>query len=64
MKRMTYRNLMIIIHRIMAKGYTLAEAEPMARHIFERYEKFPLGMSIEEQEKQIISKAEWERMYR
>ena len=64
MKRMTYRNFMIIIHRIMAKGYTLAESEPMARRIFEQYEKNPLGMSIEEQEKQIISKAEWERMYR
>ena len=60
MKNMTYRNLMSVIHKIEAKGYTFEEAEPMARRIFEDFQSQPLGLSIESRIGMILSKAEWE----
>ena len=60
MKNMTYRNLMSVIHKIEAKGYTFDEAEPMARRIFEDFQSQPLGLSIESRIGMILSKAEWE----
>ena len=56
-KNYTYHNLMIVIHRIMAKGYTLEEAEPIAKLIFANYN--PLGSTIEEMTDRVISKEEW-----
>lgn len=58
-KNLTYRNLMIVIHRLMAKGYSMNEAEPIARRIFAEYN--PLGASIEEMTRRVLSKSEWER---
>lgn len=56
-KNYTYHNLMIVIHRIMAKGYSLEEAEPIAKKIFDNYN--PLGLSIEAMTDKVISKYEW-----
>lgn len=47
MKNLTYRNLMIVINRIMKKGYDFAESEKMARNIFEEFSARPEGLSIE-----------------
>lgn len=58
MKNLTYKNLMAVIHKIEAKGYTFEEAEPIARRIFTEYT--PQGLSIEEQVCRILTKAEWE----
>lgn len=57
-KNLTYHNLMIVIHKLMKKGYTLQEAEPIAKRIFEEYN--PFGMSIEEMTENVLSKSEWE----
>lgn len=58
MRNMTYRNLMAVIHKIEAKGYTFEEAELIARRIFAEYT--PQGLSIEERVRRILTKAEWE----
>ena len=60
MKNLTYRNLMSVIHKIEAKGYTFEEAEPMARRAFEDFKAQPLGLSIEQRIGMIMDKAEWE----
>ena len=61
MKNWTYRNLMAVIHKIEAKGYTFEEAEPVARTIFQEFQSRPLGMSIEERVRRVLAKEEWER---
>ena len=58
-KRLTYHNFMTVIHKIMAKGYTLEEAEPVARNIFAEFESSPLGISIETRVERILTKEEW-----
>ena len=58
MKNLTYRNLMAVIRKIEAKGYTFEEAEPMAQRIFTEYT--PQGVSIEERVRRILTKAGWE----
>ena len=57
-KNLTYRNFMIIRKRIIAKGYTAAEAEPIVRRIFANYN--PLGMSIEQMTERVLTKEDWE----
>ena len=47
----------------MAKGYTMEEAEPMARNIFAEFEARPLGMSIETRIEKILTKEEWLKEY-
>ncbi len=61
MKNLTYRNLMIVIKRIQAKGYDFEESERLARHVFEEFQAHPQGMSIEERVRRILTKEEWER---
>ena len=46
MRNMTYRNLMAVIRKIQAKGWSFEETEKMARSIFTEYR--PEGLSIEE----------------
>lgn len=58
-KRLTYHNFMTVINKIMAKGYTLEEAEPVARNIFAEFESRPLGISIETRVERILTKEEW-----
>jgi hypothetical protein len=61
MRRLTYRNLMAVIHKIEAKGYTFEEAEPVARNIFAEFEAAPGGLSIEERVRRVLTREEWER---
>lgn len=46
-KNMTYRNFMIVLHKIEKKGYAFPEAERMTRNIFEEFQACPEGLSIE-----------------
>lgn len=59
-KNKTYRNLMIVIHKIQKKGYNFDEAEKMAKNIFDEFEARPLGISIEERVRRILPKEEEE----
>lgn len=59
-KNRTYRNMMIIIKRIQAKGWSFDESVETARRIFDQYEAHPMGLSVEALTNQIITKAEWE----
>ena len=59
-KNLTYRNLMIVIKRIQAKGYDFEESERLARHVFAEFAARPQGMSIEERVRRILTKEEWE----
>ncbi len=58
-RKLTYYNLMVVIRKIMAKGYTMEEAEPVARNIFAEYEACPNGISIETRVGQVLTKEEW-----
>lgn len=60
MKNLTYRNLMAVIHKLQKKGYSMEEAEPIARRIFEEFVATPEGLSIETRVDRVLSKAEWE----
>jgi hypothetical protein len=63
MKNLTYHNLMVVIHKIEAKGYGFAEAERLARRIFDEFAARPQGMSIEERVRRILTKEEFEAQY-
>lgn len=60
MKNLTYHNLMAVIKKIQAKGWSFSEAEQSARHIFSEYEACPMGMSIEARIDRLLTKEEWE----
>lgn len=60
MKKMTYRNLMAVIHKIEAKGYDFETSERLARNAFAEFQASPQGLSIEERVRRILTKAEWE----
>ena len=60
MKRMTYHNLMVVIHKLQAKGWNFEEAESMARNYFAEFEACPMGMSIEERIRRQPTREEWE----
>lgn len=57
-KNLTYRNLMIVIHKLEKKGYTFEEAEPIARNIFAEFN--PYGTSIERMTDMVLTKSEFE----
>ena len=61
MKHMTYNNLMAVIRKIQAKGYSFEESERLARSVFAEFEANPLGMSIEERVRRSLTKEEWGR---
>ena len=46
---------------IQAKGWSLEEAEKMARNIFAEFEAAPGGLSIEERVRRVLTREEWER---
>ena len=60
-RNLTYRNLMTVIKRIQAKGYDFQESERLARSIYAEFQSSPLGMSIEERVRRVLTKEEWER---
>ena len=53
---------MAVIHKIEAKGYSFEEAEPVARNIFAEFEASPMGISIEERVRRVLTREEWERV--
>ena len=63
MKNLTYHNLMVVIHKIQAKGYDFEESERLARHVFAEFAARPQGMSIEERVRRILTREEFEREY-
>ena len=58
MKNLTYRNLMIVIRRIMKKGYDFSTSERLARNIFRDFAACPNGKSIEERISLILTAEE------
>lgn len=46
-KKLTYRNFIIVMNAIMRKGYDKDEAERMTRNIFAQREACPDGLSVE-----------------
>lgn len=63
-KNLTYRNFLIIMNRIMRKGYNKKEAESITRGIFSMKEANPNGVSIEMLEGMIIRKEDYDAEYR
>ena len=63
MKNLTYHNLMVVIHKIEAKGYDFKESERMARHIFNEFTARPQGLSIEERVHRILTKEDIETQH-
>ena len=64
MRNLTYHNLMAVIRKIEAKGWSFEEAEGMARHMFAEFEAMPEGLSIEERVRRTLTKEEREREQR
>ena len=62
-RRYTYHNLMIVIHKIEKKGYDLKTAEMIAKNIFAEYQACPNGLSIEQRIEKVLTKEEYDRMY-
>lgn len=62
-KSLTHHNLMVVIHKIEAKGYDFSEAERLARSIFNEFAARPQGMNIEERVRRILTKEEFEAQY-
>ena len=63
MKNLTYYNLMVVIHKIQAKGYDFETSKRLARGVFEEFAACPQGLSIEERVRRILTKEEFEREY-
>ena len=61
MKNLTYRNLMVVIKRIQAKGYDFETSRRLAKNIFAEFQASPQGLSIEERVRRILTKEEFER---
>lgn len=59
-KNLTYRNLMVVIHKIEAKGYDFETSKRLTQDIFTEFQASPQGLSIEERVRRILSKEEWE----
>ena len=59
MKNPTYRNLMIVIRKIMKKGYDFSTSERLARNIFRDFAACPNGKSIEERISLILTAEEY-----
>lgn len=62
-KRLTYRNFMVIMNRVIRKGYSKEEAESITRGIFDKHEANPNGVSVEALERMIVSKEEYDAEY-
>ena len=63
MKSLTYRNLMIVIRKIMKKGYDFSTSERLARNIFRDFAACPNGKSIEERISLILTAEEYAAEY-
>ena len=63
MKNLTYRNLMIVIRKIMKKGYDFSTSEQLARNIFRDFAACPNGKSIEERISLILTAEEYAAEY-
>jgi hypothetical protein len=63
MKNLTYRNLMIVIRKIMKKGYDFSTSERLARNIFRDFAACPNGKSIEERISLILTAEEYAAEY-
>ena len=63
MKNLTYYNLMVVIHKIQAKGYDFETSKRLARGVFDEFAACPQGLSIEERVRRILTREEWEREY-
>ena len=63
MKNLTYRNLMILIRKIMKKGYDFSTSERLARNIFRDFAACPNGKSIEERISLILTAEEYAAEY-
>jgi len=63
MKNLTYRNLMIVIRKIMKKGYDFSTSERLARNIFRDFTACPNGKSIEERISLILTAEEYVAEY-
>ncbi|MBR3240915.1 MAG: hypothetical protein IKF99_21075 [Oscillospiraceae bacterium] len=63
MKNLTYRNLMIVIRKIMKKGYDFSTSEQLARNIFRDFAACPKGKSIEERISLILTAEEYAAEY-
>ena len=63
-KNLTYHNLMVVINKLMAKGWNREESEKMARNMFAEFKARPLGMSIEERIRRTLTREEWEEEQR
>lgn len=59
MKNLTYHNLMVVIHKLMDKGYSFSESEHLGKNIFEAFTACPQGLSVEERVRRILPKSEW-----
>ena len=55
-KNKTYRNFMIVMKRIQNKGYGFEEAEQMTHRIFDQFEAWPNGLSVEALTDMIVRK--------
>ena len=63
MKNLNYRNLMIVIRKIMNKGYDFSTSERLARNIFRDFAACPNGKSIEERISLILTAEEYAAEY-
>jgi hypothetical protein len=63
LKNLTYRNLMIVIRKIMKKGYDFSTSERLARNIFRDFAACPNGKSIEERISLILTAEEYAAEY-
>ena len=58
-KNLTYRNLLIVTHRIERKGYDFQTSLKLARNIFNEFN--PNGLSIEAMTNRILTKEEFKK---
>lgn len=58
-KNRTYRNFIIVMNKIMAKGYDKEEAERITRNIFDQREACPDGLSVECLVDMVIGRDQW-----
>ena len=61
LQRMTYNNLMAVIHKIQKKGYDFETSERLARSVFTEFLANPQGLSVEARVDSILDYEEWVR---
>ena len=62
-KKLTYYNFMVIMHKIEKKGYISSEAEQMTRNVFDEFLACPGGLSVEARVDRILDKKELGKEY-